>query len=127
MAAADRAVDRGGPLATSHTRDVDLPYPYPVVLDAIVHAAPSVRLRVSTVDPARGMVFGSRGMSFFSYGLNVTVQLGQATPTTPTRARFTSSLVFGLVDYGANRRFVEQVVGAVESWLAANAAATRIG
>ena len=72
-------------MATSHTRDVDLPYPYPVVVDAIVHAAPSVKLKVSTVDPARGMVFGSRGMSFFSYGLNVTIQLGQTTPTAPRK------------------------------------------
>lgn len=113
-------------MATSHTRDVELPYPYPVVVDAIVHAAPSVRLKVSTVDPARGMVFGSRGMSFFSYGLNVTVQLGQVTPDAPTQARIHSCLVFGLLDYGANRRYVDRVVGAVTGWLDANAAAHRL-
>ena len=113
-------------MATSHTRDVELPYPHPVVLDAFVHSAPAVKLKVSTVDPARGMVFGSRGMSFFSYGLNVTVQLGQVTPTVPTQARIHSALLFGLLDYGANRRYVDRIVEAVTGWLETNAAAHRL-
>ncbi len=114
-------------MATSHTEDLSLPYPYPVVLDAIVHGGPSVRLKVSTVDPARGMVFATRPMSFWTTGLNVTFQLGQQTPTSPTEVRVHSALMFGLLDWGINRRYVAKIVPAVTGWLETHAAATRIG
>ncbi len=113
-------------MATSHTRDLELPYPYQVVLDAIVRSGPEVRLKVSTVDPARGMVFATRPMTMWSGGLNVTFQLGQQAPHLPTQVRVHSALMFGLVDWGINRRYVDRLVGAVTGWLETHAAATRI-
>ncbi|WP_088283889.1 hypothetical protein [Kineosporia sp. A_224] len=114
-------------MATQHTRDVELPYPYPVVLDAVARSAPTAGITVNTVDPARGMVFGVRSMSVFSWGENVTMQLGQTAPTAPTQLRITSALAFGLVDWGRNRKNVDAVLAALTAFLDQHAAASRLG
>jgi hypothetical protein len=113
-------------MATRHHRQLRLPYPYPVVLDAIARVLPPAGFKVNTVDPARGMVFAVRSTSLWSWGENVTIQVGQAGPTQPSEARIDSALVFGLVDWGRNRKNVDKIVEALEGFLAVHAGATRL-
>jgi hypothetical protein len=121
-----RRVREGDDMATQHIRDVELPYPYPVVLDAIARSAATAGIKVNTVDPARGMVFAVRSVSALSWGENVTIQLGQSTPTSPTQLRITSALAFGLVDWGRNRKNVDALLAALTAFLDQYAAASRL-
>ncbi len=113
-------------MATRHHQQLRLPYPYPVVLDAFTRVLPQIGFRVSTVDPARGMVFAARPTSLWSWGENVTIQVGQVAPTEPSEARVDSALAFGLVDWGRNRRNVEKIVAEIDGFLAEHAAAWRL-
>jgi hypothetical protein len=104
-------------VARQHDRTVPFRYPYGVVLDAFAQALPPAGFRVSTVDPGRGMVFAVRGTSAWSWGENVTVQLGQPAPDQPTEARIHSALAFGLVDWGRNRKNIDLILTAVTGHL----------
>lgn len=113
-------------MGNHHTANISLPYPFPVVLDACAQVLANTGFKVNTVDPTRGMIFAVRGMSLWSYGENVTVQVGQVAADAPCELQIRSALAFGLVDWGRNRKNVEKVLGTLTAFLEQHAADSRL-
>lgn len=113
-------------MANRYQAGLTLPYPYPVVLDAVARVLGHRGLKVTTVDPVHGMVFATRGVGLGSWGENVTVEVGQVSAQTPTQVQVTSALVFGLADWGRNRKNVQAILDALPAFLERYAGGTRL-
>jgi hypothetical protein len=96
---------------------LSIPHAYPQVFQACVQVVANSRFRISTADPERGKIFASRGMSWLSYGEDLAIQVWQQAPDAPCGLEITSTLIYGLVDWGRNRKNVEAIVAALPSLL----------
>lgn len=93
--------------------DVDVARLFQAFIDAIAAAGMSV----TVADARTGLIQGSSSIGLASWGENIQVVVGAAGPGR-SRATVTSSLRFGLVDWGKNRRNVDVIEGAVRAALA---------
>ncbi len=90
---------------------------YQAVFDSVVRVAPTVNLKVTSADPATGLITMTSGFSFSSWGEKVSVNVGQVTEGS-IQVDIQSKLKFGLVDWGKNKKNLNKLFFGVEQALA---------
>jgi hypothetical protein len=96
---------------------------YPAVFDAVCQAAQANGMTVKSADPATGTILLTSSVSLASWGENVSVQVGQVQPGTIS-VGIRSSLKFGLVDWGKNKKNLDAQFARIEQVLATPVPAT---
>lgn len=94
------------------------PLPPQTIFQALHAALPYTKIRITHADPARGVIWADRSISFLSWGEKVTIYV-QATPDGQTAVTIHSSLKFGLVSWGVNKRNFGEVFNALGRVLSA--------
>jgi hypothetical protein len=89
---------------------------YRAVFDAVCAATVAEGMSVSSADPGTGVITISSSVSAMSWGENGVIKVSQQEGGT-TVVNIHSSLKFGLVDWGRNRRNIERLLARVESVL----------
>jgi len=103
------------PTSKSETRL--FPGPYDRVFRAVCDAAVAEGMTVASADPGTGQIHLSTSMSLMSWGENLGVTLR---PTAAgVEATVSSSLKFGLVDWGRNGENINNLFFRIGSFLAA--------
>ena len=97
-------------------QDFSYYYGYEIVFPAVLQVMPGCGYSVVSQDYRSGFISGSAGMSFASWGENLSVQLS-APNAAMTVVGVTSNLKFGLVAWGKNRRNVEKVHQSLSQYL----------
>lgn len=90
---------------------------YPATFDATCGALVGHGMAITFADPATGMILATSSMSLASWGENLQVHLAVIDPAT-TSVTVASSLKFGLVDWGKNRKNIQRVHDAIAEALA---------
>lgn len=90
---------------------------YGTVFDAVCTAAVAEQMTLRGANPSTGVITISSSISAFSWGQNGTIRVWQHEPGT-IAVSIRSSLKFGLVDWGRNRRNVERLLARIGSILA---------
>ena len=98
------------------------PAEYPVVFQAVCQAATAERMSIIAADPQTGTVVLKTGVSFSTWGEDIRVQVFGSGPGSTTVA-MSSSLKFGLVDWGKNAKNLDRFFTHVGSLLATAPAA----
>lgn len=88
----------------------------PQVFDAACRTAGTLKLTVTAANPAYGQATLSAGMSLFSWGEDLHLQVFQAGAGV-VAVTLRSGLKFGLVDWGRNRRNLEKYFSALSTAL----------
>jgi hypothetical protein len=104
-------------MATS--QPVTFPLPYDTVFGTFLQVLPNLKLTVTSYDQAQGIIRASSGVSFSSWGENITIQMGASAPDTTT-ATITSDLKFGLVAWGKHEKNFARIFDAVQQQLHTN-------
>jgi len=96
---------------------------YDTVFRAVLDAARAEGFLITGVDWANGTVYLSREMSVVSWGENLHVEVGVSSPGT-VDVTVRSSLKFGLVDWGRNKKNLARLFSCIETLAAAPAQGT---
>ena len=88
-----------------------LPGRYDSVFSTVCTAAESRRVAVTFADPAAGIIRMSKSWNLFTWGEDLAVFL-RPVPT-GVEVTVSSSLKFGLIDWGQNRRNINMLFGLV--------------
>lgn len=99
-----------------HNGESEFPFSKNTVFDAICKAIPSIDgMKIENSDKLAGRIMVKAGMTLFSWGENIPIQLSQISKT-KTGVRITStpkinSMGFGLAgDMGKNRENIEKIL-----------------
>jgi hypothetical protein len=103
------------PTSKSETRI--FPGPYDRVFRAVCDAAVAEGMTVGSADPAAGQIYLSTSMSLMSWGENLGVTLRPV--ESGVAATVSSSLKFGLVDWGRNSENINNLFYRIGSLLTA--------
>lgn len=109
---------RTGTVAISSDGTATFPGEYRPVFDAVCAAAAAERMKIVGADPVTGVIKVSSDISAFSWGENGEIRVWQQEPGT-IGVGIQSSLKFGLVDWGRNRKNVERLFARIEAVLVA--------
>ena len=94
------------------------------VFDAVVRAIPTVqKMRIAATDPEKGQIKAKGGITWRSWGEDLTVVVEEVGPER-TRVTVSSMLKFGLVDWGKNKRNVDDVLYQISQALASSPSET---
>jgi hypothetical protein len=100
-------------------RTVDLPQPAAAVFEALGRVLTSHGARIAESDPAAGRIVARTSFSLASYGETLVMTVAPNTPG-GTRLTIRSTLKWGLVDWGKNRRNLDRMVDGLTALLAAD-------
>jgi hypothetical protein len=95
---------------------------YAEVWEATGRALVHLGMTISSADPASGTLTASASLSLMSWGENLQVRVAAVDPTT-TAVSVGSSLKFGLVDWGKNRKNIDRIHETIAAALAAGSGA----
>lgn len=112
-------------MATSKEATHQFEEEYARVFAAVCDAVRTEGMTIRAADLATGTIAVSSSMSAFSWGENATVRVWQESPRM-TSVAVRSSLKFGLVDWGKNRRNVEKLFARTEEALRAGSMSSRM-
>lgn len=82
---------------------------YARIFDLLVQALRYSGFAVTEADPATGSILANSSMSLATWGENVRIQC-VGTPEGSVQIRVSSTLKFGLIDWGKNRKNVQTIV-----------------
>jgi hypothetical protein len=99
---------------------------YPATFDATCRALVGLGMTISFADPATGTIEAASSMSLASWGENLKLQVGAVDAST-TAVTVTSSLKFGLVDWGKNRKNIGRIHEAIVAALGTAPGAQPVG
>ncbi len=108
-----------------HNGESELPFSKDKVFDALSIAIPSIKgMKIETSDKLLGRITVKAGMSLFSWGENIPIQLTSISEER-TKIQITSSpktgvMFGGAFDMGKNRKNIEQILLATSSVLSNN-------
>ncbi len=100
-------------MGRSYTGERTFSQPKSAVFEAAQRALPTVKkMRIKAADPGAGRIAASKGITFKSWGENVSVLVEE---DGPDRCRVTveSRVKAQLMDWGANKQNVESVLNAI--------------
>jgi hypothetical protein len=105
----------------SQSTNQSFPFAYDKVFDALSAAIPACGMKLKSADRVIGRITGSSGMSFFSYGENVTLVV-ERVDNSNTRVSMESSLKVGINVAGAHRhsKNFDRVIAAASARLQAD-------
>ncbi len=87
--------------------------PWTEVFQAAQSALPaSTKMNVTGADQTTGRITLSRGMSALSWGENVEIHVWESSPG-HAGVKVTSSLKFGLVDWGKNKKNIQAILDSI--------------
>ena len=101
-------------MATSSEATHQFAHDYSTVFDATVAAVQTSGMTVKSADPTSGMIIGSASMGMASWGEDLTLRLWQDHDG-QTSVQASSSLKFGLVDWGKNKKNIDKLFAAIQS------------
>lgn len=104
-------------MGMSAERELDFDVDAGRSFQAFTTAIPAVGMSITSADVQTGLIQGSSSMGMASWGENIQVVVGGVGPGR-SRAKVMSSLKFGLVDWGRNRKNLDTIEGAVRAALA---------
>ena len=105
-------------MAISRDRTQVFTEEYPRVFSAVCEAAALEEMTVVAADPGRGAITLKTRVTVWSWGENLHAQVFQVAPGS-TSVTVTSSLKFGLVDWGKNARNLDSFFDRLQLTLAA--------
>jgi hypothetical protein len=106
-----------------HNGESEFPFKKETVFDAICKAVPSLDgMKIDSADKLTGRVIVKAGVSLFSWGENIPIQLLSLSDN-KTKVQITSSPKTGIMfggafDMGKNRRNIEKILSATSNILA---------
>lgn len=105
-----------------HNGECEFPISKEIVFDAICQAVPTINgMRLESSDKLLGRIMVKAGISLFSWGENIPIQLIEVTEN-KTRVQITSSPKTGIMfggafDMGKNRKNIENILSATSRFL----------
>ncbi len=105
-----------------HNAESEFPMNKNQVFDAVCSAVPQISgMKIESADKLQGRIIVKSGMSLFSWGENIPIQLIEVSEN-KTRVQITSSPKTGLMfggadDMGKNRRNLEKILSATSKVL----------
>lgn len=97
-------------------RTVDLPQPPGAVFEALGRVLAGQGARITQSDPAAGRIVAKTSFTMASYGETIVMTVAPNAPG-GTRLTIRSTLKWGLVDWGKNRRNLDKLVDGLTALL----------
>lgn len=107
-----------------HNGESEFPFRKDIVFDAICKAVPAIDgMKLDNADKLTGRIMVKAGISLFSWGENIPIQLSSLSET-KTKVQITSSPKTGMMfggafDMGKNRKNIERILSATSKILSA--------
>ena len=108
-----------------HNGECEFPIAKEKVFEALCQAIPTISgMKLESADKLLGMIIAKAGVSLFSWGENITIQLLEVSEN-KTRIQITSSPKTGIMfggafDMGKNRKNIENILSATSQILQKN-------